>query len=174
VLAAAARDPRTLVLGMDANAAAMAEASRRAAANPQKGGLTNAAFVVAAAESPPRELAGLAGLVSVRFPWASLLRGCVGQDDAVTAGVASLVARDGTLELLLAPAARDGLDRLPTEPNAVVEAATRTFQRFGFEAVAARAATDTEITESGSTWAKRLRSQRPTDRPVMLVRMVRT
>jgi len=50
VLAAAAARPDTLVIGVDANAAGMAEASRRAA---RRGALPNALFVVAAAEHPP-------------------------------------------------------------------------------------------------------------------------
>jgi 16S rRNA (adenine(1408)-N(1))-methyltransferase len=173
VLAAAARAPRTLVLGVDANAAAMAEASRRAAAPARRGGLANAAFIVAAAESPPPELAGIAAIVTVRFPWASLLRGCVGHDDAVADGVASLVGRGGTLELLLAPSPRDGLAGVPIEPAELARAATAAFAARGLDAVEARPATNVEIAASNSTWVKRLRSQRPSDRPVMLIRLVR-
>jgi hypothetical protein len=50
VLAAAAEHPDALVIGLDANAAAMAEASRRAA---RRDVLPNALFAVAAAEHPP-------------------------------------------------------------------------------------------------------------------------
>ena len=50
VLAAAAARPDTLVIGLDADAAAMAEASRRAA---RRGAVSNALFAVAAAEHPP-------------------------------------------------------------------------------------------------------------------------
>ena len=50
MLAAAAARPDTLVIGVDANAAGMAEASRRAA---RRGALPNALYVVAAAEHPP-------------------------------------------------------------------------------------------------------------------------
>jgi hypothetical protein len=50
VLDAAARHPDTLVIGVDANAAAMAEPSRRAA---RRDALPNVLFVVAAAEHPP-------------------------------------------------------------------------------------------------------------------------
>lgn len=174
VIAAAAREPRTLVVGTDANAAAMAESSRRAAAPSRKGGLANAAFIVAAAEAAPAELAGIAHLVTVRFPWASLLRGCVGLDPAVAAGVASLVRPGGSLELLLAPSARDGLDGVPVEAAAIVDGTAGAFGARGFEVAVGRAASDAEINASGSTWAKRLRSQRPDDRPVMLVRLVRT
>jgi 16S rRNA (adenine(1408)-N(1))-methyltransferase len=42
--------PETLVIGVDANAAAMTEASRRAA---RRGAMPNARFAVAAAEHPP-------------------------------------------------------------------------------------------------------------------------
>jgi len=50
VLAAAAARPDTLVVGVDADAKAMAESSRRAARRLK---LPNALFVVAAAEHPP-------------------------------------------------------------------------------------------------------------------------
>jgi tRNA G46 methylase TrmB len=50
VLAAAAARPETLVIGLDASAAAMAEASRRAE---RRGALPNALFAAAAAEHPP-------------------------------------------------------------------------------------------------------------------------
>jgi 16S rRNA (adenine(1408)-N(1))-methyltransferase len=53
VLATAAAQPDRLVIGVDASAAAMAAASRRAAARPARGGLPNALFVVAAVESLP-------------------------------------------------------------------------------------------------------------------------
>jgi 16S rRNA (adenine(1408)-N(1))-methyltransferase len=50
VLAAAAARPDMLVIGLDANAAGMAESSRRAA---RRGARPNALFAVAAAEHPP-------------------------------------------------------------------------------------------------------------------------
>ena len=56
MLAAAAAQPDRLVVGVDANAAGMATASRRAAARPARGGLPNALFVLAAAEALPAEL----------------------------------------------------------------------------------------------------------------------
>lgn len=178
VLAAAA-DPRTLAFGLDANADAMAEVSRRAARPVRRGGRPNAAFVLAAIEAAPAELSAIAELVTVRFPWGSLLRGCLGRDTPVAAGVAGLVViPGGTLELLLAPAAKDGLDGLPTDPAAVVHAAATTFGAFGFELVEGRAAHAAEILASGSTWARRLGSARTNghaqDRSVTIVRLVRS
>jgi 16S rRNA (adenine(1408)-N(1))-methyltransferase len=184
VLAAATADPRILVLGLDANAAAMAEVSRRAAKPSRKGGTPNAAFVLAAAEAPPVELAGIASQVTVLFPWGSLLRGCLGADPAVAAGVAKLLAPAGSLDLLLAPSAKDGLDGLPIEPERVVDAAASAFAAFGLEVVEGRLATPVEIRTSGSTWARRLGTARAAtagrrpavvhEREVARVRLVRT
>lgn len=169
VLAAAARDPRTLAIGMDASAPAMAESSRRAAGPARRGGLPNAAFILAAAEAPPEVLACRASLVNVQFPWGSLLRGCVGADDAVAAGIAALVAPDGTLELLLAPAARDGLDGIPTDASALIDAAHAAFAAHCLAPDLARLATSAEVRASASTWARRLGA----DRAPVLIRMVR-
>lgn len=156
MLAAAARDPNGLVIGVDPVASAMAEASRRAARAAARGGLPNALFVAASAESIPAELQGIAAQVVVRFPWASLLRGCLGSDAAVARGLASLLAPRGTLELLLAPAARDRLDGLPTDPAAVVAAARATFEGLGLVTLEGREASADEVRSAGSTWAKRL------------------
>jgi len=107
VLAAAAAEPDRLVVGVDASAAAMAEASRRAGRRPERGGLPNALFVVAAAEALPPELDGLANLATAHFPWGSLLRGLVAADPAVLGGLARVLAPGGTLSLLVSSTARD-------------------------------------------------------------------
>jgi len=167
VLAAAAREPATLVLGLDANAASMAESSRRAARSARKGGFPNAGFVVAAAEAPPSELAGAADLVTVRFPWGSLLRGVVGRDDPVAAGLATLVADRGALELLLAPIERDGLDGMPTSTDGLAAGAAAAFGGHGFDVDSVCEPADAEIRATGSTWARRL------GRRATLIRLVR-
>jgi 16S rRNA (adenine(1408)-N(1))-methyltransferase len=170
VLATGAAEPTTLVVGIDADAISMAEASRRAARPARKGGLANALFVLAAAASPPEELRALAARVTVRFPWGSLLRGCLGADPDVAEGIAGLLAPDGVLELQLALADRDGLDGLPTSPADVIAAATRTFEAVGLRFLDARTASDLETRASGSTWAKRLLSNPAMQRPVVAMR----
>jgi 16S rRNA (adenine(1408)-N(1))-methyltransferase len=172
VLAAASADPGALTIGIDANAASMAEASRRASRPVRKGGTPNAMFLVAAAEALPAALHGIADLVTVRFPWGSLLRGCLGGDEAVTAGIASLLRGGGVVELLLAPADRDRLEGLPTDPSAAAEAAVRAFAALGLRPLEARPATSTEVLGVASTWARRLLvGGRSEERPVTLVRM---
>lgn len=176
VLATAAREPSTLVLGIDASATAMVEASRRAAGPARKGGLNNARFVLAAAEAIPAELAGRAHLVTVLFPWGSLLRGCLGRDQAVAHGLAGLVAPGGILELLLAPAERDGLPGMPTTTAEIVADAERTFDAEDFEIVTARHASPAEVAATGSSWARRLgaaRSNGAGGRVATLIRLAR-
>ena len=156
VLAAAAREPAILAVGIDASAAAMAEASRRAARPARKGGLENARFVLAAAEALPSEFTGSASLVTVLFPWGSLLRGCLGLDDAVAGGLARLVRTGGVLELLLAPAERDRLAGLPISHDAIIDGAARAFAPHGLEVLVTRPASPDEISATGSSWARRL------------------
>jgi hypothetical protein len=156
VLVAATREPATLFLGIDASAAAMNDASRRAARTARKGGLPNARFLLAAAESLPAELTGTASRVNVLFPWGSLLRGCVGADGAVADGLGLLVATNGTLEVMLAPAERDGLGAFPATPGELVEAVARTFEARGLEVIDARQASPEEVAATGSSWARRL------------------
>jgi 16S rRNA (adenine(1408)-N(1))-methyltransferase len=173
VLATAAREPRTLAFGLDASAAAMAEASRRASGPARKGGLENAQFVLAAAETPPAPLHGVADLVTVRFPWGSLLRGVVGNDAAVAAGVASLVAAAGTLDIMLAPSGRDGLAGVPVDPDGLADAVTRAFSPHGLRLTACSAATSEEIRATHSSWARRLGAERERERRVTRMRLRR-
>jgi len=125
---------------------------------------------MAAAEAPPEEFRALAAHVTVLFPWGSLLRGCLGADTAVAEGIAGLLAPLGILELLLAPADRDGLNGVPTTSSEVIAAATWTFDALGLRLVEARTATDVEVRASGSTWARRLLSNPPTRRHVVAMR----
>jgi hypothetical protein len=134
----------------------MAASSRRAARPPRKGGLENAIFIVAAAGAVPDELRGIGALVTVTLPWGSLLRGCLGLDSAVTAGICSLIADGGHLQLLLAPARRDRLPGIPTDVAGVVTAARTTFEPLGLKFVEGRPAGVLELRDSGSTWARRL------------------
>lgn len=85
----------------------MAEAASRAGRKRAEGG-PNARFVVCAAEALPGELDATADLVTIQFPWGSLLRGIVlgepdllGSPDCLAAevrgiaGVASLCSEFG-------------------------------------------------------------------------------
>jgi 16S rRNA (adenine(1408)-N(1))-methyltransferase len=101
VLDAARVESGRLVIGIDAVAENMAEASRKAAASLRKGGLPNALFFRGAAERLPGPFAGLADLVTVNYPWGSLMRIVAEPDAAGLSGLRALCKPDGALRVLL-------------------------------------------------------------------------
>jgi 16S rRNA (adenine(1408)-N(1))-methyltransferase len=168
VLATAAGQPDRLVVGVDANAAGMANASRRAAARPSRGGLPNALFVVAAAEALPPELDRVADLVTVHFPWGSLLRGLLGADPATMASLTQVLRPGGTLQLLLSSTARDHSAGVAPIQAATLHALAESYAAWGLTVTEARAATVADVAAAHSTWGKRLGAG--TRRPAWLLR----
>jgi hypothetical protein len=153
VLARASERPDELALAVDASHAAMREASRRVARPANRGGAPNAIFVVSSLQALPPELNGLASLLTVHFPWGSLLSAAIGHDPAGAARLAALVAPGGLLRLLVSAAARDaggGVTR--HEPDRTIGA----YAALGMVAVACRPATLADIGEARSSWGKRL------------------
>jgi 16S rRNA (adenine(1408)-N(1))-methyltransferase len=156
VLAAAAAQVDRLVVGVDASAAAMAEASRRAGRRPERGGLPNALFVVAAAKALPPELDGLADLVTVHFPWGSLLRGLLGADPAVMDGLVRVMRPGATLSMLVSSTDRDrGAGVAPVDERALAALALD-YGRHGLAVTRMRPATPADVAASRSTWGRRL------------------
>ena len=152
VLDRARADPRAFVIGLDANASAMAEASNRAF----RGRVANVCFLVEAAEALPGPLAETAQLVTVNFPWGSLLRGVLGMDNAVLRGIAGLVVPAGLIEVLASVLPGDnvvGLDVLDRSATGRIAAA---WAALGFELVAMRPATADDLRGTRSSWARRL------------------
>jgi len=168
VLAAAAAQSDRLVVGVDANAAAMAEASRRAARKPAHGGLPNALFMVAAAEALPPELAGVAELVTVQFPWGSLLRGLLGADPATMAGLTWVLRPGASLQLLVSSTVRDRGAGVPPIRTATLRALAASYAAWGLAVIELRPATVADVAAAHSTWGKRLGAG--TRRPAWLLR----
>jgi 16S rRNA (adenine(1408)-N(1))-methyltransferase len=174
-IAVAAADAGTLVLAIDADARSMTDASRRAAARPERGGLPNLMFLAEGVERLPAAFDGLADQVTLLFPWGSLLRGALGLDPAISASIARLVAPGGRLEMVLSVVERDriavgGAGEGPFGATDV-EALTRTFAGLGFIAVTRCRLSPDEIRATGSTWARRLGSDPA--RPVWRVDLCR-
>ena len=162
VLRRAAAEPRALVVGIDAAASAMIDASRRA----DRRGPTNAMFFAAGVEGlVGTPLAGHADLVTVQFPWGSLLRGIVGLDDAALCGVASLLVPDGRLEVLASVVPSDGVPGMVCLDAGAEPTIRGAWSAAGLRLTAMRLASAAEVAASGSTWARRLRAG-GADRPV--------
>ena len=100
----------------------------------------------------------------MHFPWGSLLRGVLGHDEAVLAGLASLLAPGAQATALFSVVARDGVPGLREDIADV-------YARCGLALAPPRPATREEIAASGSSWAKRLRAG--SARPVTLLQIER-
>jgi 16S rRNA (adenine(1408)-N(1))-methyltransferase len=111
-------------------------------------------------------LCGRVGSLTVHFPWGSLLRGVLGHDDAVLAGVAELLAPQASGTVLVSVVPRDGVPPIPAPERLAVG-----YARHGLTLVEARAATPAEVAATRSSWAKRLRAG--STRPVTLLRLRR-
>jgi 16S rRNA (adenine(1408)-N(1))-methyltransferase len=154
VLDRAVDEPTALVVGVDASAAAMSTSSRRAS----RRGPHNALFFAAGAEElAGTPLAGHADLVTVTFPWGSLLRGVVGLDPDALAGVAALSRPGGRLRVLASVVPPDGVDDMDCLDGSSLPAIRVAWRAAGLELTSFRRATVEEVAASDSTWARRLR-----------------
>jgi 16S rRNA (adenine(1408)-N(1))-methyltransferase len=156
VLVAAAADPRALVIGIDADAAAVAESSRRAARPERKGGRPNALFLAAGVEALDPVLDGCADLVTVTLPWGSLLRGALALDEAAACAIARLPKPGGVIEVLESVTPRDGIPEIPCLDAAAVAGLAARYAALGLCLVEAHPASAAELRATSSTWATRL------------------
>jgi 16S rRNA (adenine(1408)-N(1))-methyltransferase len=145
VLDRAAADPGELVIGIDASAAAMSQSSRRAS----RAGRTNTVFVVGDARHLPADLAGLAQLVTIHFPWGSLLHAALSADPSIT----RLLAPGGVLRLLVSASPRDAAAGLTDLDPTTVE---RAYRDAGLRVQTSRPAVAADADDAHSSWGKRL------------------
>ena len=171
MLAAARSDPESLVVGIDADAASMREASQRAARNPVRGGAPNAIFVVSAVEALPVELAALADDVRVHFPWGSLLRGLLHADPTVVEPIARLARPGGSVTVLLSVTGVERHGGLPALDARLARQVAAGLASRGLTVVETRPATDADVRAARSSWGKRL--QAGSRRDAWLLRFVR-
>jgi 16S rRNA (adenine(1408)-N(1))-methyltransferase len=157
-----------LYIGIDPDAAAMAQYAFRAARKPARGGVDNVLFVVAAVEQLPPELAGLAARVHVVFPWGGLLRGLLRPEPNVVAALVSLARPDGRFEIVMTydPSHDTGAlasgEPLPALDAAYVDSTLApAYAAAGLAVEAHRFLTREEALAIPSTWGRRLLHGRP-------------
>jgi 16S rRNA (adenine(1408)-N(1))-methyltransferase len=156
VLRLARREPGTLAIGVDTDAAAMRESSRRAASKPARGGLPNALFLAGTIHELPHVFDGHVGELRVTLPWGSLLRSATEPNSEFVDVVLRLLRPGGAFRLLVSITDRDlATGALPLGGDAIL-ALGAAYTAAGFAAVAVREATQIDVEETGSTWAKRL------------------
>ena len=143
----------------------MAGSSLRAARSERRGGLPNALFVVAAAESPPAELRGVADVLMILFPWGSLLRGALALDRQAAAGIAAPLRPGGRLSAFVSITDRDAAAAgVPPLSDDDEDGIARRWSAHGLDLVSFEPASGEDVVATGSSWARRLRAA--ADRPV--------
>ena len=173
VLRLARARPEALVVGVDALAEPMEASASRAARKPARGGAENALFVACDALAPPAALAGRASLVTVNYPWGSLLRAVGEPDVAALRRVADLLAPGGRIVALLnASASEDSsyAERLELPPLDV-DRLVPGWEAVGLSVEEARRLAPGEEPPHRTTWGQRL--VRGSGRETLLVSAVR-
>jgi 16S rRNA (adenine(1408)-N(1))-methyltransferase len=165
----ARRDPDSLYIAVDPDAETLAEYAYRAGRKPSRGGTDHAVFVVAAAEALPPELAGIAALVRVNFPWGSLLRGLVLPEAGVLEALAGLGAPVARFEFVISYDPEHDIaglagETLPPLSEARIDnVLAAPYAAAGLQIDDRRQMSLDEAIALPSTWARRLLHGRPRD-----------
>ncbi|HEX2996248.1 MAG TPA: class I SAM-dependent methyltransferase [Anaerolineales bacterium] len=141
----AAGNPDWLVIGVDAcreNLRAHSQAK-----------LQNMLFIIAAAQSLPRELNGWVSHLTINFPWGSLLEGLLRGDPALLNGIASACRATASIDLRLNGGA---LSEAGTTLEAGTEMIHANLLRAGWQIAPPAPMNARELRSFPSTWAKRL------------------
>ncbi len=97
--------------------------------------------------------ASIADELTVHFPWGSLLRGALAEDESVFDAICRLPRSGGALTLLLSLTARDGREPLsPRDIGRVMLA----YRSRGFALIEDRAVVRADVDAAHSSWGKRL------------------
>jgi 16S rRNA (adenine(1408)-N(1))-methyltransferase len=177
VLRAARDEPDVMHIGVDALEEPMAASIRRAASKPARGGVANARFMVADAVRPPASLAGRAGLVTVNYPWGSLLRVVAAPEPSALAAVVGLLRPGGRLIALLNASAADDsayaekLELPPLDGEHVDGSLVPGWRDAGLDEIEWRVLAPGEDPPHRTTWGQRL--VRGSGRETVLVSGVR-
>ncbi len=144
------------MIGIDADAAALRERSAAAARPSDRGGLPNALFLAAGAERLPPDLEALADELRVTLPWGSLLRGAIAPETWFVDLVGRLLRPGGTAQLVLSTGPREVAAGLPPLDGVAAHGLAEAYARAGLEPVCVRPVTAADVSDLGSSWAKRL------------------
>jgi 16S rRNA (adenine(1408)-N(1))-methyltransferase len=118
-----------------------------------RGKLPNALYLICPARSLPAELYGRASIITINFPWGSLLSGLLDEDPALLSGLAAIAKPDAVLEL------RVNADAL-LERGLSIDQGHKRIQRAlaisGFKIRLSNLLGPRELRLCQTTWAKRL------------------
>jgi 16S rRNA (adenine(1408)-N(1))-methyltransferase len=165
----ARHDADSLYIAVDPDADTLAEYAYRAGRKPSRGGTANALFIIAAVEDLPPELAGIAALVRVNFPWGSLLRGLVLPEAAVLEALAGLGAPGARFEFVISYDPEHDIAGLagetlpPLSEARIDDVLAPPYAAAGLQITDRRQMSLDEAIALPSTWARRLLHGRSRD-----------
>lgn len=137
--------PNSFMVGIDACRENLYAVSRRGAAN--------TLFVIANAQALPAELYGLAGQISINFPWGSLLEGLLNSDTALLVGLMRVARFNAGLDIRLNAGA---LAEFGWSLDAGADRVRDVLDAHGFNMRPPTMMTACELRSCPTTWAKRL------------------
>lgn len=141
----AAGNPDWLVIGVDA--------CRENLRTHSQAKLQNMLFIIAEAQSLPRELNGWVSHLTINFPWGSLLEGLLRGDPALLNGIASACRATASIDLRLNGGA---LSEVGTTLEAGTETIHANLLRAGWQVAPPAPMNARDLRRFPSTWAKRL------------------
>ena len=159
----------TVFIAVDPDATNLAEYAYRASRKPARGGVDNAAFVVAPVEALPAELHGIADVVRVNFPWGSLLRGLLQPDAATLAAISDLGRARGRFEIVMSYDPSHDTNAFAGEPLPPLDEAyidsvlVPAYAESGMMINVRHQVLDDQAQALPSTWGRRLLHARPRD-----------
>lgn len=115
--------------------------------------LPNALFVIANAQSLPRELGGLVSCVSINFPWGSLVEGLLNNDARMLDGLARATRPRAMMDVSLNA---DALASAGWDLDSGANQLERVLNAAGWETRLRSGLTARDLREIPTTWAKRL------------------
>ncbi len=169
-------NPNLLCIAVDADLQSLCEYSRKSERKPERGGVPNAIYVVAAIESLPEELFDLADKITVHLPWGSLLSGIVHTEPDILSNLCAISKPGAELELLLSYSRKYEAHEmrrraLPDLTMQLIEKKiTPGLMKVGIRVTDCRVLTNEDLKKIPLTWGKRLAHGR--EREIFLISAV--
>jgi len=160
VYRAARSNPNNFYVGIDCNSRPLEKISEKAFRKPAKGGAPNLLYLLAAVESLPSELEGIANEIHILFPWGSLLRAVALGEREILEKLKRISAPNASMQIVIAfdpQTDKNKLARLEIESlslTSIRETLVPRYEAAGLTLISAELLSQINLK---TTWAQRLR-----------------
>jgi 16S rRNA (adenine(1408)-N(1))-methyltransferase len=161
---AARSNPNNFYIGIDCNTRPLEKIGEKIFRKPSKGGVSNLLYLLAAVESLPSELDGIANEIHILFPWGNLLRAVALGETDVLHHIKNISAAHSFLEIVIGfdpQKDKQELARLGIPPLSlkfIEETLAPLYWKAGFMILKSELLSEKDWAELRTSWAQRLRS----------------